>query len=30
MTDVDFKEFTEILGCIENDKQLNELLEISN
>ena len=30
MTDVDFKEFTEILGCIENNKQLNELLEISN
>ena len=28
MTDVDFKEFTEILGCIEDNKQLNDLLEI--
>jgi hypothetical protein len=30
MTNVDFKEFTEILGCIENNKQLTDLLEICN
>lgn len=30
MTDVDFKEFTQILSCIEEKKQLNNLLEICN